>query len=115
MDTPTPPRTLGRSGGLLLALLVVATAVLLTGACRSLPKPKLEQRLLELSKNQAFDELARTSFTADLGDGPQELELVYRLRKVLADMNVVEAMELLKSRLLKCKTNAEFLLTMNLD
>ena len=30
-------------------------------------------------------------------------------------MNVVEAMELLKSRLQKCKTNAEFLLTMNLE
>jgi transcription termination factor Rho len=40
---------------------------------------------------------------------------VYRLRKVLADMNVVEAMELIKSRLKKAKTNAEFLLTMNLD
>ena len=40
---------------------------------------------------------------------PKELELVYRLRKVLSDMNVVEAMELLKSRLQKVKTNAEFL------
>ena len=30
-------------------------------------------------------------------------------------MNVVEAMELLKSRLQKVKTNAEFLMSMNLD
>ena len=45
---------------------------------------------------------------------PKELELVYRLRKVLSDMNVVEAMELMKSRLGKVKTNAEFLVTMNL-
>lgn len=30
-------------------------------------------------------------------------------------MNVVEAMDLIKSRLKKAKTNAEFLLTMNLD
>jgi transcription termination factor Rho len=45
----------------------------------------------------------------------QELKLVYRLRKVLADMNVVEAMELLKGRLEKVKSNAEFLLTMSLD
>jgi transcription termination factor Rho len=37
---------------------------------------------------------------------------VYRLRKVLADMNVVEAMELLKARLAKQKTNAEFLMAM---
>jgi transcription termination factor Rho len=43
---------------------------------------------------------------------PKELELVYRLRKVLADMNVVEAMELMKTRLGKMKTNAEFLMNM---
>jgi transcription termination factor Rho len=46
---------------------------------------------------------------------PRELDLTYRLRKVLADMNVVEAMDLLKNRLERVKTNAEFLLTMNLD
>ena len=44
----------------------------------------------------------------------KELELVYRLRKVLSDMNVVEAMELMRGRLGKVKTNAEFLMTMNL-
>ena len=43
---------------------------------------------------------------------PKELELVYRLRKVLSDMNVVEAMELLKGRLKKTKSNAEFLLAL---
>ncbi len=42
----------------------------------------------------------------------KELELVYRLRKVLSDMNVVEAMELIKARLGKQKTNAEFLMQM---
>jgi transcription termination factor Rho len=31
---------------------------------------------------------------------------------VLADMNVVEAMELMKTRLGKMKTNAEFLMNM---
>ncbi len=46
---------------------------------------------------------------------PAELRLVHRLRKVLADMNVVEAMELLKSRMGKYKTNAEFLLSMSND
>jgi len=46
---------------------------------------------------------------------PKELELVYRLRRVLSDLNPVEAVELLKSRLAKTKTNAEFLMTMNLD
>ncbi|MCB9840567.1 MAG: transcription termination factor Rho [Phycisphaeraceae bacterium] len=42
----------------------------------------------------------------------KELELVHRLRKVLSDMNVVEAMELLRTRLKKFKTNAEFLMNM---
>jgi transcription termination factor Rho len=30
-------------------------------------------------------------------------------------LNPVEAVELLKNRLAKCRTNAEFLLTMNID
>jgi transcription termination factor Rho len=46
---------------------------------------------------------------------PKELELTYRLRRVLSEMNHVEAVELLKSRLTKCRTNAEFLMTMNID
>ncbi len=46
---------------------------------------------------------------------PKELELVYRLRKVLSEMNIVEAVELLKNRLAKTRTNAEFLMTLKLD
>jgi len=46
---------------------------------------------------------------------PKELELVYRLRRVLSELNPVEAVELLKNRLSKTRTNAEFLMTMNLD
>jgi transcription termination factor Rho len=45
----------------------------------------------------------------------KELELVYRLRRVLSELNPVEAIELLKSRLSKCRTNVEFLMTMSLD
>jgi transcription termination factor Rho len=45
----------------------------------------------------------------------KELELVYRLRRVLSELNPVEAVELLKSRLAKCRSNAEFLMTMKLD
>jgi transcription termination factor Rho len=45
----------------------------------------------------------------------KELELVYRLRRVLSELNPVESIELLKSRLAKCRTNAEFLMTMNID
>jgi len=46
---------------------------------------------------------------------PDELKLTYHLRKVLSEMQPVEAMELLVSRLQKVKTNAEFLMSMNID
>jgi len=45
---------------------------------------------------------------------PDELERVRTLRRVLADMHPVEAMELLTSRLKKAKSNAEFLMSMNM-
>jgi transcription termination factor Rho len=45
----------------------------------------------------------------------KELQLTYRLRRVLSELNPVEAVELLKNRLSKCRTNAEFLMTMNID
>ena len=45
---------------------------------------------------------------------PQELEKVYLLRHVLSDMNPVESVELLRSRLAKVENNAVFLMTMNL-
>jgi transcription termination factor Rho len=45
---------------------------------------------------------------------PEEHRRVCILRRVLNDMNPPEAMELLVSRLQKTKTNAEFLMSMNL-
>ncbi|MAE65522.1 MAG: transcription termination factor Rho [Phycisphaeraceae bacterium] len=75
----------------------------------------LDRRLVEKRTYPAIDIAASGTRREELLMDPKELELVYRLRKVLADMNVVEAMELLKSRLQKVKSNAEFLLTMNLD
>jgi transcription termination factor Rho len=45
---------------------------------------------------------------------PEELRRMYILRKVLSDMNPVEAMELLVNRMARVKTNAEFLMSMNL-
>jgi transcription termination factor Rho len=44
----------------------------------------------------------------------EELRRVYILRKVLSDMNPVEAMELLTGRMARTKSNAEFLMSMNL-
>ena len=75
----------------------------------------LDRRLVEKRVWPAIDIAASGTRREELLMDKRELELIYRLRKVLADMNVVEAMELIKSRLKKVKTNAEFLMTMNLD
>ena len=75
----------------------------------------LDRRLVEKRVYPAIDIAASGTRREELLMDEKEMKLVYRLRKVLADMNVVEAMELLKSRLSKVKTNAEFLLTMGMD
>ena len=74
----------------------------------------LDRKLVEKRVYPAIDIAASGTRREELLLDPKELELVYRLRKVLSDMNVVEAMELLKGRLKKTKSNAEFLVTMNL-
>jgi len=74
----------------------------------------LDRKLVEKRIWPAIDVAASGTRREELLLDPKELELVYRLRKVLSDMNVVEAMELLKTRLKKVKTNAEFLMTMSL-
>jgi len=75
----------------------------------------LDRRLVEKRTWPAIDIAASGTRREELLLDPKELELIYRLRKVLADMNPVGAMERLLSRMKKTKTNAEFLLTMNLD
>ncbi len=72
----------------------------------------LDRKLVEKRVYPAIDIAASGTRREELLLDPKELELVYRLRKVLSDMNVVEAMELLKGRISKSKTNAEFLITM---
>ncbi len=72
----------------------------------------LDRKLVEKRVYPAIDIAASGTRREELLLDPKELEFVYRLRKVLSDMNVVEAMELLKSRLSKSKTNAEFLISM---
>jgi len=46
---------------------------------------------------------------------PQEHKLVCQMRRALSEMNGPDAMELLTTRLAKTKTNAEFLMSMNLS
>ncbi|MCZ6850534.1 MAG: transcription termination factor Rho [Planctomycetota bacterium] len=74
----------------------------------------LDRRLVDKRVWPAIDVAASGTRKEEWLLDPKELECVYRLRRVLSDMNVVEAIELLRNRLLKVKTNAEFLLTMNL-
>src|SRR6187399_2867899 len=74
----------------------------------------LDRKLMEKRIYPCIDIPASGTRREELLMDKKELELVYRLRKVLSDMNVVEAMELMKGRLKKVKTNAEFLVTMAL-
>ncbi len=75
----------------------------------------LDRRLVERRSWPAIDIPASGTRKEELLMHPKELELVFRLRRVLTDMNVVESVELLRNRLSKVKTNNEFLMTMNLD
>jgi len=74
----------------------------------------LSRKLVEKRIWPAIDIAASGTRREELLLDPKELELVVRLRKVVSDMSVVEAMELLKNRMGKTKSNAEFLMTMNL-
>ncbi|MCK4752444.1 MAG: transcription termination factor Rho [Planctomycetes bacterium] len=75
----------------------------------------LDRRLVERRTWPAIEISRSGTRKEELLLDKKELELVYRLRRVLSELNPVEAIELLKSRLGKCRTNAEFLMTMNID
>ena len=75
----------------------------------------LDRRLVDRRTWPAIDISRSGTRREELLLDPKELQLVYRLRRVLSELNPIEAVELLKSRLAKCRSNAEFLMTMNLD
>ena len=75
----------------------------------------LDRRLVERRIWPAIDISRSGTRREELLLEKRELELVYRIRRVLSDLSPVEAVELLKSRLAKCRSNAEFLMTMNID
>jgi transcription termination factor Rho len=75
----------------------------------------LDRRLVDKRIWPAIDINASGTRREELLLDPKELELVYRLRRVLSDMNPVEAVELLRGRLEKVPSNAQFLMSMNLD
>ncbi|MGL4420403.1 MAG: transcription termination factor Rho [Gemmataceae bacterium] len=74
----------------------------------------LDRRLVEKRVYPAIDVNRSGTRKEDLLLHPEEHAKVNLLRRVLADMHPVEAMELLVNRSRKTKTNAEFLLSMNL-
>jgi len=75
----------------------------------------LDRKLVERRIFPAIDISKSGTRREELLLDKRELELAYRLRKVLSEMNLVEAVELLKNRLAKFKTNAEFLMSLNKD
>lgn len=74
----------------------------------------LDRRLVEKRIWPAIDVNRSGTRREELLLDPEELKRIWVLRRVLNDMNPVEAMELLTNRLRRTKTNAEFLMSMNL-
>jgi transcription termination factor Rho len=74
----------------------------------------LDRRLVDKRVWPAIDVNRSGTRKEELLLDPEELRRVYVLRKVLSDMNPVEAMELLTNRMARTKGNAEFLMSMNL-
>jgi len=75
----------------------------------------LDRRLVEKRVWPAIDVNRSGTRREELLMDPEELRRVWILRRVLNDMNPVEAMELLTGRMRKTKSNAEFLMSMNLS
>jgi transcription termination factor Rho len=74
----------------------------------------LERRLVEKRIWPAIDVNRSGTRREELLMDADELRRVWILRRVLNDMNPVEAMELLTGRMRKTKLNSEFLMSMNL-
>jgi transcription termination factor Rho len=74
----------------------------------------LDRRMVEKRIWPAIDVNKSGTRREELLMSEEELRRVWILRRVLNDMNPVEAMELLVSRMKRTKTNDEFLNSMNL-
>lgn len=75
----------------------------------------LDRRLADRRLFPAIDITSSGTRKEELVLDPEELKRIWLLRKVLNEMNPVEALELLKGKLAKTKSNAEFLMGMNLN
>jgi transcription termination factor Rho len=73
----------------------------------------LDRRLLDKRMFPTIDIFRSGTRKEELLLTPEELNRMWVLRKVLASMGVVEAMELLQGKLSETKSNADFLRSMN--
>jgi transcription termination factor Rho len=74
---------------------------------------QLDRRLANKRVYPSIDILASGTRREDLLMDKDELQRVWLLRKYMADMNPMETMEFLLSKMKGTKTNQEFLMTMN--
>ena len=72
----------------------------------------LDRRLADRRIFPAIDIVKSGTRKEDLLYHPEELEKIYLLRQILADLTPLDAMNLLLARLKKTANNAEFLLSM---
>ena len=75
----------------------------------------LDRRLVDKRVWPAIDVNRSGTRREEILMDADELRRVWILRRILNDMNPIEAMELLTGRMKKSKSNAEFLLTMNVS
>jgi transcription termination factor Rho len=75
----------------------------------------LDRRLVDKRVWPAIDVNRSGTRKEELLLDPEELRRVYLLHKVLSDMNPVDAMEMLTSRMGRTKSNVEFLMSMNVS
>jgi transcription termination factor Rho len=72
----------------------------------------LDRRLADRRMWPAIDLVKSGTRKEELLYHPEELEKIYRMRQALADLAPLDAMNLLRSRLMKTNNNIEFLLSM---
>ncbi len=75
----------------------------------------LDRRLADKRVFPAIDVNRSGTRKEELLLDPEELKRVWILRKVLNEMNPLEAMELLINKMKNTRSNAEFLMSLNVD
>ena len=74
---------------------------------------QLDRGLFQKRVYPAIDMRRSNTRKEELLVNPEELQRIWLMRKVLNELNTVEAMELLVQKVSKTKSNAEFLMSMN--